>query len=170
MKTGKYLSTLLAALTLTALSLPAHSFAMNHMAANGHRGGHGAMMDPGGMGDMTGMCIKHADKLGLTDSQTVKAKALHREMQKRHARFTADLKIAEIELAEIMEVKDFDLEKAASAVKKIDTIKTAHQLEMLTAMKEMRNILTEQQFKEMKKMMSDMGPKKPAGRHLKKHK
>ena len=54
---------------------------------------------------------------------------------------------------EIMEVKDFDLEKASAAVKKIADIKTAHHLEMLKAMKEMRAVLTDEQFKKMKKMM-----------------
>jgi len=78
---------------------------------------------------------------------------VHREMQKKDARFKADLKIAEIELMEIMEVKDFDIEQAGSAVKKIAEIKTAHHLEMLKAMKEIRTILTDEQFKKMKKMM-----------------
>lgn len=70
---------------------------------------------------------------------------------------------------EIMEVKDFDLEKAGSAVKKIAEIKTAHHLEMLKAMKEMRTILTDEQFKKMKRMMSmKMGGKKPAKMMMKK--
>jgi len=80
-------------------------------------------------------------------------KPMHSEMQKKQARFQADLKIAEIELMDILEVKDFDLEKASAAVKKIEDIKTAHHLEMLKAMKEMRTILTDEQFKKMKKMM-----------------
>jgi len=46
------------------------------------------------------------------------------------------VKIAEMELMEIMEVKDFELEKASSAVKKIEGIKTAHHFEMLQAMKD----------------------------------
>jgi Spy/CpxP family protein refolding chaperone len=59
-------------------------------------------------------------------------------------------------------VKDFDLEKARSAVKKISEIKTAHKLEMLKSMKEMRAMLTEEQFKEMKRMMiMKMGDKEP---------
>ena len=91
-------------------------------------------------------------------------------MKKKDARFKADWKIAEIELMEIMEVKDFDLEKANSAVKKMEEIKTAHHLEMLKAMKEMRSILTDEQFKKMKKMMSmKTGEKKPAKRKMKKH-
>ena len=50
-------------------------------------------------------------------------------------------------------MKDFDLEKANSAVKRIAEIKTADHLEMLKAMKEMRTILTDEQFKKMNKMM-----------------
>jgi hypothetical protein len=103
-------------------------------------------------GDM--MCIEHAHEMGLTDDQMMKMKPLHREMQKKQIRFKADLKIVEIELMEIMEVKDFDLEKATAAVKKIEDMKTARHLEMLKAMKDMRAILTDEQFKNMHKMMS----------------
>jgi len=39
-----------------------------------------------------------------------------------------------------MEVKNFNMEKASSAVKKIAQIRTANHLEMLKAMKEMRAI------------------------------
>ena len=72
-----------------------------------------------------------------------------------------------IELMEIMEVKDFDLEKATAGVKKIEGIKTAHHLEMFKAMKEMRAVLTDEQFKKMKKMMlMEMGEDKPAGMRM----
>src|SRR5659263_322848 len=74
-----------------------------------------------------------------------------------------------IDLMEIMEVKDFDIEKASSAVKNIAEIKTAHHLEMLKAAKEMRTILTDEQFKKMQKMMPmQTGKKKPAKRMMKK--
>ena len=90
-----------------------------------------------------------------------KMKPLHSEMQKMLIRSKADLKIAQIELKEIMEVKDFDLDKAASAVKKIEDIKTAQHLDMLKAMKDMRAILTDEQFKNMRKMcMMKMGEEK----------
>ena len=166
------ISVMLAAVALLALSVPAPaSSAMKDMSMQEHRGEHGRMMekcDMDKMGDMMGMCITHADKMGLTDDQVAKMKPIHREMQKKQARFTADLKIAEIELMEIMEVKDFDLEKASLAVKKIAEIKTAHHLEMLKAMKEMRGIMTDEQFKNMKKMHMEMGEKKPAKRMMKK--
>jgi len=166
-------SLMMATVALMAFSVPVPAFSqMKDMPMKGHGEGHGQMMGMGNMdkmGDMMDMCIQHADKMGLTDDQIMKMKPLHREMQKKQARFKADLKIAEIELMEIMEVKDFDLEKAGSAVKKISEIKTAHHLEMLNAMKEMRSILTDEQFKKMKKMMSmNMDEKKPAKRMMKK--
>jgi len=104
------------ALLMTSMLTPAFS-QMRDMPMKGH----GQMMDMGDkdkMGDMMGMCVEYADKMGLTDDQIMKIKPIHREMQKKQARFKADLKIAEIELMEIMEVKDFNLEKASSAVKK----------------------------------------------------
>jgi Spy/CpxP family protein refolding chaperone len=148
------------ALLMTSVPVPAFS-EMKDMSMMEHREGHKQMMK---MGDMMDMCIAHADMMGLTDDQIMKIKPVHSEMQKKQVRFKADQKIAEIELMEIMEVKDFDLEKASSAVKKIADIKTAHHLEMLKAMKEMRTILTDEQFKKMKKMMMSMnrGEKKPA--------
>lgn len=164
---------LLSLLVTVVFAVPAYSQIMD-MPMMEHREGHGHMMEMGNMdrmGDMTGMCIEHADKLGLTDDQIMKMKPVHREMQKKQARFKADLKIAEIELMEIMDVKDFDLEKASSAVKKIGDIKTAHHLEMLKAMKEIRNILTDEQFKKMKKLMPMRTvEKKPAKRMMKKQK
>jgi Spy/CpxP family protein refolding chaperone len=126
----------------------------------GHGEGHGQMMERDM--DMMGgdmMCMGHGNKMGLTDDQMMKMKPLLRDMQIKQIRFKADLKIAEIELREIMEVKDFDLDKASSAVKKIENLKTAQHLEMLKAMKDMRTILTGDQFKKMHKMCMKSGDK-----------
>jgi len=156
MKAIHPISLLVAVAALLALSMPVPAFSQM-MDMSGRQGeGHGRMMEMGTMGNMggmMGMCLAHADKIGLSDDQLMNMKPVHSDMQKKDARFKADLKIAEIELMEIMEVKNFDLEKANSAVKKIEAIKTAHHLEMLKAMKEMRTILTDEQFKSMKKMM-----------------
>lgn len=164
----------LAAVVLLALSVPMPAFSqMRDMPMRQQGGGPGPMMMGMGnmdmMGEMMGMCLIQAEKMGLTDDQIMKMKPGHSEMQKKQARFKADLKIAEIELRDIMEVKDFDLEKASAAVRKIGEIKVAHHLEMLKAMKEMRAIVTDEQFKNMKKMMPmQMGAKKPAKMMMKK--
>ena len=154
----------LAAAVLLALSVPMPAFSqMMDMPMRQQGGGPEPMMMGMGNMDMMGMCLIQAEKIGLTDDQIMKMKPGHSEMQKKQARFKADLKIAEIELRDIMEVKDFDLEKASAAARKIGEIQVAHHLEMLQAMKAMRAIITDEQFKNMKKMMPvKTGAKKPA--------
>jgi Spy/CpxP family protein refolding chaperone len=105
------------------------------------------------MEDMMHKCLEHAGRIGLTEDQINKITPIHREMEKKEIRYKADLKIAEIDLKEIMEVKDFDLEKANAQVKKIEDLRTAQHLEMLKSMKDVRSILTDEQFKKMKQMM-----------------
>lgn len=147
---------ILSLLLTIVFAVPAFS-EMRDMSMRGHGEGYGQMQEKGymdSMGDMMGMCLEHSDKIKLTDEQLMKMRPLHFEMLKRHARFKADLKIAEIELMEIMDVKDFDLEKASDAVKNVAAIKTANHLETLKTMKDMRTILTDEQFKKMKMMMA----------------
>ncbi|MBT0651769.1 Spy/CpxP family protein refolding chaperone [Geomobilimonas luticola] len=148
-----------------AVAFAAPAFSQMDAPVKGSGAGWGPMPGMGGMdrmGTMMGMCLTNADKIGLSDEQVAKLTPIHREMQKKQAQFKADLKVAEIELMEIMEVKDFDLEKANAAVKKIADIKTTHHLEMLKSMKEARTILTDAQFQKMKKLMPMKAQKKPA--------
>lgn len=144
---------LLSLLLTVVFAVPAFS-QMSDMSMKGQVRGHGQMMEMGNMYmmDCHMMCMENENRMGLTDDQMMKIKTLHREMQKKQIKFRADLQLADIELMEIMEVKDFDLEKATAAVKKIEGTKTAQHLEMLKAMKDMRAILTNEQFKNMHKM------------------
>jgi Spy/CpxP family protein refolding chaperone len=159
-KTGRLLVMGAAAVALLIIGTPLPALSqMMGMPMQEHGMGHGQMMGMGHkdmMGDMMDMCIHHAEMMGLTEDQIMKIKPLHREMQKNQARFRADLTIARIDLREIMEVKDFDLGKASVAVKKIAEIKTANSLEMLKTMREVRAVLTDEQFKKMNIMMMSM--------------
>ena len=150
----------LALLLIVVFALPA--FSQMDMPMRGHGGGRGPMMEMDHIDMMGGdmMCIERAHHLRLTDDQMRKMKPIQRELQKSQIRSKADLKIAEIELREIMEVKDYDLDKANSSVKKIGDIKTARHLEMLKAMKDMRAILTDDQFKNMHKMCMKRGDRR----------
>jgi len=149
------------------------SYAHNHKGEmEGNMGMRMGMMGDH-MDDMIDACLSNATELKLTDEQVAKLQPLHREMQKKQVKFKADIKVAELELAEVMDVKDFDLAKAEEISKKITELRLAHHSEMLKIMKEVRSILTEEQFQKMKKMKmmgmmkkspmkkGDMMPKKP---------
>jgi Spy/CpxP family protein refolding chaperone len=163
--------TLLALLMTTVFAVPAFA-QMDGMEGKGHKDGHGPKMEMGNldqMGDMVDMCAQHADKLGLTDEQGARFKAIHRTLEKKQVRARADQKIAQIELMEILEVKDFDIDKANAAVQKISDIRTTQHLEMLKSMKDVRSMLTDEQFQKMKKMMPMMMDHK-GKKMMKKHK
>lgn len=87
------------------------------------------------------------DMMGLADDQAIKMKLLQSEMKKNLVRASADLKSAETELAEIMKVKDFDLEKANPAVTRIAEIKKAYYLETIKTIRDMRILVSEEQFR-----------------------
>jgi len=156
----------LSLLFTAVFALPAAAQDMEMMMHN-QMGVRGPMMESGSMdrmGEMMGKCLEHAEELGLTDDQVKKLTPLHREMKKTLIRFNADLKLAEMEHMETMEVKDFDLDKALAEDKRIAGLKTAHHAEMLKLMKQVRTVLTEAQFKKMKEMapmmMKEMNPEK----------
>lgn len=138
----------------------------------GHDMGQMGMGQHDMMGDMMGMCLKNADKIGLTEEQKKKITPLHNEMEKKQIRFQAELKIAMLEMKEIMEPKDFDIEKAIAASKKTEAMKSAHHLEMLKTMKEVRSIFTDEQYKKLKTLMPmhmGAGTGKPAKGNTHKH-
>lgn len=161
--------TVLLLLVSVVFAVPASAQMMDkHMMGSGE--GHGQMMGMGHMdrmGDHMGMCLDHADELGLTDEQVKKMTPIHREMKKKQIKFTADIKLAEMEHMEIMEVKDFDLEKANASVKKIADMKVAQHQDMLKSMKEVRSILTAEQFQKMKKLMPMKKASKKPAKHTK---
>ena len=75
----------LSLLLAVAFAVPAFSQMMDTPMRE-YKGGHGSMMRMGNMDkmdDMMGMCIEHANEIGLTDDQIMKLKPLHREMQKK---------------------------------------------------------------------------------------
>lgn len=99
------------------------------------------------MEDMVNMCLAHAGMMGFDNEQMAKVRPIRRDMQRKQIQYKSQLKLAEMDLAEIMEVKDFDLNKASAAVKNIADIKARYHLEMLKHMKDVRSIMTDSQFK-----------------------
>ena len=82
-------------LLMVFFAVPAFSQMMDRHTNEGH---HGHMMgmccNRDGMGNMMDMCLEHMEKIGLTDEQINKITPIHREMQKKQARFMAYQKIA----------------------------------------------------------------------------
>jgi len=102
---------LVLSLLLTAVFV-VPAFSQMSMSMEEHQEGYGQIRELSTTAKVIGMCTEHPDKLALTDERIMKMKSADTEMKKKEARLTAELRIADKELMEIMEVEDFDLEKA----------------------------------------------------------
>jgi len=94
------------------------------------------------------ICIsdEYAKLNGLTDEQILKIKPLYIEMEKNNAKLKEEIIFYEQKIREIMNNKDFDLDMANTNGQKITQIKMLHQIQVLKYIKEIRSLLTNEQF------------------------
>lgn len=125
--------------------------------------GHGMMKGPmmGGMGaEMMGgpnygkMYMKAIRALNLTPDQKAKAQALHSDYHKKTIRAMADIKIAEIELRDMMSADPASLEKVRAKINEISAKKADLRFSRIKALDEFKKILTPEQ----KKQLNDIAP------------
>jgi Spy/CpxP family protein refolding chaperone len=94
-----------------------------------------------GMGMMTEM-IKH---LGLDEKQTAEFKALHLKMKKERIQKNADIRIAELELGEILDKDAVDMKAAEAKVRQIESLRSDMKLSHIRTHEEVKAMLTPEQ-------------------------
>ncbi len=128
----------------------------------GHRmmhGGHGGMMGMGrGRAEMHGwkggmhhglgaprFLEMHAEELELSDEQVAQIKELWSNHKKSAIRTKADVRIAEMELEEILGQQPVDFDKAKAKIERIGSLRLDMEVGMLEAMRKSHDVLTEEQ-------------------------
>lgn len=92
-------------------------------------------------------------RLGLDAKQEAAVKAIHEKTQKEMIKRQADIKIAEIELREILAVDTVDMAAAAAAVKKLEGLKTDMKMMSIKSMEEVKSNLNPEQKKKIIEMV-----------------
>jgi Spy/CpxP family protein refolding chaperone len=110
------------------------------------------------MMDMPGMCGMMFDKLNLTDQQQEQLQNLMFQHQKEMITKKANLKIAELELREIMMKSQVDENAALKQNDKVSSLEAEISKLTLQHQFAMRKILTADQLKEWMKTCGKMGP------------
>lgn len=111
--------------------------------------GQGMMMDEErmGPGGMVGFFLNQAEELGLSDEQVAKLRSIRTETQKALIRKQADLRVAQIELEELLQnptAKRADLEAKA---KEVQRLQSEVWLTAFRARLDAREVLTSEQLK-----------------------
>jgi Spy/CpxP family protein refolding chaperone len=138
------------------------------------KGGPGNMRDRGDSGGKGGakLGIPHGrwwqrsgvqEKLKLSSEQTAKLEKISLEGRKTMIKQRAELEILELELEPLMEAKTFDREKVEGVLGKMEGIRTEMAKERTKTLLDMREVLTSEQFKQLKEIKGKRGDHKKSG-------
>ncbi len=118
-----------------------------------HKGGHGK-----GKGGFMGHI---GEALDLSPDQLEKASALKIDYKKKTIRLKADIKIAEIELKELLGAPKTNMDKVKAKVRAIETLKSNLRIYRLEMKEDFKKILTGKQLKKF----NELKPFSGYGRH-----
>lgn len=133
-------------------------------------GGTGMMppghMSQGGQGGMMAqMSAEHLkQRLGLTDEQTAKLKELRRAYLKETVMQTAKIRVAELELVDLLDDKKLDMSKIEKKVKETEALRSELTLSRVRSLMKSAEFLTPEQFEKLRAMtVRRLGTANPHG-------
>ena len=92
--------------------------------------------------------LDRADELGLSTDQVSKLKMLHTKCLKDNIRNAAEIKIARLELADLLTADNWSIKEVESLVRKVQQLEGDMQLRHLQAVSDARKVLTAEQLKQ----------------------
>lgn len=150
----KKLAAIVAALSFVALA------ALAYGDMGGHDMGSGMMCDCGMDGQMMGSehhMLKHLMGLNLDEQQKALIGEIKSRMMKETIRRTADMRIVQIELKDLLSQDPVDMKAVEAKVKQLEMIKTEMHLSHIKAMEDCKTKLTPEQRKKLREMI-EAGP------------
>lgn len=102
--------------------------------------------------------LDRAEELELTPDQVARLKAIHSDCRKEHIRKGAEIRIARLELTELLSQPNWIPAAAEKLIRRIHTLKGDLQVRQLQAMTAARSILTPEQLKKAAESGDDDDP------------
>jgi len=93
--------------------------------------------------------IRFANNIGLTADQVAKLKSIASSFEKESAKAGADLRVANVELREMLDRKDANIADIEAKVKQVESLESSLMLSMIKAQIEARNLLTDEQLNKL---------------------
>jgi len=138
------------------MGMPGQKEGMEHkMGMPGYGGGYG-----GGPFDID-MLKEH---LKLNDDQVAKLRKIRADYQKEMIKRNANLRVAMLELWEIIDAKNLDMGKAEKKVKELEAMQSDLMLYRIRALQETRKFLTDEQYEQFREIGFRM-MRRMMGRH-----
>jgi Spy/CpxP family protein refolding chaperone len=165
------MKTRLFVVSVAALAMGLGMFALSSARAEmGNSRSHSGMMTGsmrGMMGDhaaerpLITLAIENKEVLGLTSDQVRGLESLRSEFQKEAIRRSADLEVAETELAELLRADSVDLAKVGVKLRQVEGLRTDLRLARIKTLEKGKALLTPEQ----RKKLDSIGPRASADGH-----
>jgi Spy/CpxP family protein refolding chaperone len=102
--------------------------------------------------------LSNQDKLQLSSSQVQTLEKLRNDFRRQSIRLDADLKVAEMDLAQLLDSDSADMGKVESKVREIEKLKGDLRLARLRAIEEGKRILSQEQRVKLKELLGGSQP------------
>ncbi len=109
--------------------------------------------------------MNYKTMLGLSDAQWAKLKPLQLDYKKATIMEEANIRIAEAELYDLADNRNFDLDKVTEKLKEIERLKTQLAVTRYDSLKKTGAILTDAQFEKLVQMIRMAGGPDAMGAH-----
>ena len=164
MKTNKIilrtLAVLVASIVLTFFTASARAQMMGHEGMMGKPGKKEGMEHQRGMQGYGGGSYGEGpfdiemfkERLNLTDDQVAKLKKIRSDYQKEMIKRKANLRVAMLELWEIIDAKNLDMGKAEKKVKELEVMQSDLMLYRIKTLQETRKFLTDEQYEQFREL------------------
>jgi Spy/CpxP family protein refolding chaperone len=102
------------------------------------------------------LMLRQRQQLGLSDDQVTKLRGLRSSFEKETIRTRADIRIAELDLDELLDQNQVDLAKAEAVVRKEEGLRTNLRLARINAIEQAKALLTPEQRQRLQRLVDAM--------------
>ena len=110
-----------------------------------------------------GFFVRQAEKLGLSEEQVADLKAIKWDQQKSAIKKKAEVKIAHVELKELLDQEPVNFDKLKTKITRIGEMEKEMRLARLASIEKSHKLLTVEQLEKAKTLKKHPGPKMKRG-------
>jgi Spy/CpxP family protein refolding chaperone len=158
---AKLLTVSFALIFLSSPALPSAWADESHGRSMRGEEGHEAGSRPEPTGHYLRHLLKHPKEIGLTADQIIKLKAIQLDLNRARIKVEAEIQVAELDLAALVEEEKADLSAIEAKVKQSELLEVGLRMAAIKAKREATALLTPEQREKEKaeheKMMRQMG-------------
>jgi membrane-associated protease RseP (regulator of RpoE activity) len=105
--------------------------------------------------DIISQYLSYKNELNLSSDQVTALKKHKREIDKLVVRLDAAIKVAQIEMEELLNENQVDMDKVENKIREIEKNRTERSLKQIRLLTKAKNILTEEQLEKFKRLSSN---------------